>query len=368
MIVPMLIALILRSTACAALLNAASASEALVTPHSGDAVLSGILVTALTKHHIPGMGILVLRSAGVQAVAVAGWRKAGDPTPVMIDDQWHLGSCTKMMTATLIAKLVEDKRLRWDAPVSSLAHAGTTVDAAWTGITLDHLLCHRAGLSANLDWQVLTTRTAVVQSVLPQPPPLPVGEFSYSNTGYVLAGAWCEQLTATPWETLIAAEIWKPLGITHAGFGGLGHPGQVDQPWGHLADGTPAGNGPAADNPEVLGPAGRVHLPLADWALFIRDQLRGARNQPALLTPASYRHLHTAWPTGDDARGWVVVNGQPWAKGPALYHNGSNTMHYAVVWMAPTADLAILVTANHGTADPACDEAAAAAITAFQNK
>lgn len=34
---------------------------------------------------------------------VTGVRKQGDPTPVLISDQFHLGSNTKVMIATLLA-------------------------------------------------------------------------------------------------------------------------------------------------------------------------------------------------------------------------------------------------------------------------
>ncbi len=34
---------------------------------------------------------------------------------------------------------------------------------------------------------------------------------------------------------------------------------------------------------QVLGPAGRVNCKLQDWSLFIADQLRGLRGEPALL-------------------------------------------------------------------------------------
>ena len=342
----------------------AGAVDTSAPPQAGDPTLGRILVHALTTHHIAGMGIAVVRSSGVQAIAVAGWRKAGDPTAVTVQDQWHIGSCTKMMTAALVARLVEQGRLHWDTPLIGLLAPGTPCDAAWRNITIDHLLCHRAGLAANLDWGHLPRRATVLATIAGSAPPLPVGDFAYSNTGYVTIGACCELLGGRTWEQLIADQVWHPLGITQAGFGGMGLPGQVDQPWGHHPDGTPAGNGPAADNPAVMGPAGTVHIPLADWARFIADQMCGARGQAGLLATASYQHLQQAWPGGDYARGWGVTE-RAWAKGPAYTHSGSNTMHYAVVWMAPAVDLAVLVTANRGEAGPACDEAVAAAIAAF---
>ncbi len=154
-------------------------------------------------------------------------------------------------------------------------------------------------------------------------------------------------------------EVFGPLGMTSVGFGGTGTPGQVDQPWGHATDGKPVtGNGPAMDNPPVLSPAGRVHCTIQDWARFIADQLRGARGEPALLKPESYKTLQTPPFGGDYALGWIVVE-RSWGGGTVLNHGGDNTMNFANVWVAPRHDFAALVCVNQSgdSAFEATDEA-----------
>jgi CubicO group peptidase (beta-lactamase class C family) len=119
--------------------------------------------------------------------------------------------------------------------------------------------------------------------------------------------------------------------------------------------GLPApSNGPGADNPPVLGPAGTVHCGIHDWAPSIADQLRGARGKAALLSPESYRLLQTPHFGDDYSLGWGVVE-REWAGGRALTHTGSNTLYLAVAWLAPARDFAVLVCANEGE-----DSAAAA--------
>jgi CubicO group peptidase (beta-lactamase class C family) len=197
-----------------------------------------------------------------------------------------------------------------------------------------------------------------------KPVAAPGEKYVYSNFGYVVAGAMAEQVAGSSWEELISAEIFKPLGMQSAGFGGIGTPGEIDQPWGHGADGKPVlRNGPDIDNPPVLGPAARVHCKLADWAKFVADQLRGARGEPALLKPETYRVLHTPPFGGDYALGWIVVEPE-WGGGKVLSHAGSNVMNYAVVWIAPLKDFAVLIVTNQGgqAAATACDKASAALI------
>jgi hypothetical protein len=46
-------------------------------------------------------------------------------------------------------------------------------------------------------------------------------------------------------------EVFGPLGLTSAGFGGTGTPGQLDQPWGHHASGNAASSSKLAPRRRV---------------------------------------------------------------------------------------------------------------------
>jgi CubicO group peptidase (beta-lactamase class C family) len=197
-----------------------------------------------------------------------------------------------------------------------------------------------------------------------KPLSVPGTTYLYSNLGYVIAGAMAEKTMSSSWEDLISKYVFEPLGMKSVGFGGMGTPGEIDQPWGHGADGKPVPrNGPAVDNPPVLGPAGTVHCTLGDWAKFVSDHLRGARGEKALLEPAAYKTLDTSPFGGEYALGWLVVQ-REWGGGTVLTHAGSNTMNYAVVWISPKRNFAVLIATNQGgpAAAKACDEAAGALI------
>jgi CubicO group peptidase (beta-lactamase class C family) len=105
----------------------------------------------------------------------------------------------------------------------------------------------------------------------------------------------------------------------------------------------------------VLGPAGRVHCTLADWGKFVTPHMRGAQGRDGLLKATTFRALHTP-PKGEEyAGGWLVLD-RPWAGGKALNHGGCNTAWYAVVWIAPKRDFAVLVATNcGGDEDKPCD-------------
>jgi CubicO group peptidase (beta-lactamase class C family) len=54
------------------------------------------------RYDLPALAAAVVRDDGIVAIGVSGYRKYGDSVRVTLDDQFHLGSCTKAMNATFI--------------------------------------------------------------------------------------------------------------------------------------------------------------------------------------------------------------------------------------------------------------------------
>ncbi len=342
---------------------------------------------------VPGMVAVVLHGDQIVAQGAAGSRSAGSTQKVMIDDRFHLGSDTKAMTATLLAVLIEEGKLKWEATIGDIFTGWVdNIDPAWKDVTLEQLLTHRAGAPANLDadglwgrlWERKGTpaqqRLQLVRGVLKHPPVVPAGTtYLYSNAGYAMAGAMAEVITGRSWEELLTEKVFQPLGITTAGFGAPGRPGLRDQPLGHDAKGQPVTVGPKADNPPAIGPAGTVHLSVGDWAKFVALHLRGDPSNPhretRLLKAESFARLHQPAPGPGEqyAGGWLVTR-REWAKGSsphatglALNHAGSNTMWFCVTWLAPERDFAVLLACNRGgeVAAKACDQVAEMLIKQF---
>jgi CubicO group peptidase (beta-lactamase class C family) len=341
-------------------------------PTVGDDGVTKVLKPIRQKYNLPAMAAAVVTSEGIEAIGAVGVRKRGTEIPVELTDLWHLGSDGKAMTSTLIARLVERGRLQWTTTLAEVfPDIAPQMNPAFRQVNMLQLLSHRAGLPDNLDLDAYAGNDveslrlqAVRRELAKAPQSVPGSEFAYSNLGYIISGAVVERITGESWESAIRDQVFVPLDMKSAGFGGTGTPGQMDEPWPHTADGKPtAENGPAVDNPPVMGPAGRVHCSIQDWAKFVQDQLRGARGESALLTPKSYETLQTPPFGGDYALGWIVAE-RSWAGGKALNHGGDNTMNFANVWVAPRRNFAILVCVNQGgdTAFRATDEAVAALI------
>src|SRR5207248_3810584 len=113
-----------------------------------------------------------------------------------------------------------------------------------------------------------------VTSIPPEAPP--DTKFIYSNAGYSIAGHMAEKVTGKSWEDLMREKIFRPLGMTTAGFGAPGTRARNDQPRGHKADGSAVEPGPGADNPVAIAPANAVHCSISDWAKFAAANLPSA--------------------------------------------------------------------------------------------
>jgi len=369
---------------------------------------------------VPAVCAAMIDSNGLLAHGVAGVRSADGSTPVTINDKWHLGSCTKAMTGTLCALLVDSGALRWDSTFDEVLNPRrdekSKVTNNWRLVTLRDLLTCTANVPYDLGeyggrpmWANLwekhrngatptEQREYLFNELVRNNIGPPTSSFQYANASLALAGYMAETAASTPYEQLITARLFAPLGMTSAGFGAPGTPtddgAPQDQPWGHDKRGRPVRPGINADNPASLAPAGTAHMSIDDWARFARVHLIGARltlprpdgqdadhaepgydpTQTLGLTPADFAVLHAQGfdRNNDYACGWIVTLRPAWAKGDqpgdtgrCLTHTGSNTMWTAAIWIAPEIDrafLAVVNSAQEGVADDARERALQAMI------
>src|SRR5205085_5522265 len=197
------------------------------------------------KTGVPAMAAAVVTSSGIEFVGAVGVRKRGTEIPVTLNDLWHLGSDGKAMTSTLVGRLVEGGQLKWETTLAEVfPKLAPQMHADFRAVTLLHLLSHRAGLPANLKAisflgdDVTALRLRAAREELAKPPEhAPGSNYKYSNLGYIIVGAVIEKTTGKTWEQAIRSEVFEPLQMKTAGFGGTGTAGRIDQPWPHTADG-----------------------------------------------------------------------------------------------------------------------------------
>lgn len=362
--------------------------------------LKETLESIRSKYELPAVWACKYNAGSIVVSAADGTHKVDDERNVELDNLIHLGSCTKAMTAVMIAQLVSAGELDWDTSLKDVFGSNQKLAGSlWAQVTVEDLLRHRSGAPANCDWlqidlhnaaDPIAGRRAVLEWLSQQKYPLRKS-FLYSNVGYCLLGHMLEEIKGETWESLIEAQLFQPLQIEHAGFGPVkptkitNENGTVEikeQPWGHvrkpkspaelLGEGlsTLLGGKPAnpltpvrLDNALPLGPAGRVHMPILEWAKFVQLFSTPAAPDKLKIDEETWERLLDPGKEGQYAGGWNRLQRQ-WAGGDALFHNGSNTSWYCVAWVAPENGMFCLVATNcyEASAMRACDEVATALI------
>ena len=325
---------------------------------NGMADLAPLLRAHLERTKFPALAAAVVQGTNVLGAGAEGSRKAGEPVPVTLKDRFHIGSCTKSMTALLAVLLEMDGRIELTNTIEEVLREWK-IPKEKSAITLAELLQNRSGIGNepeeklwhraffNPSGSPREQRRRFLTEVLQAPlAATPGSRFIYSNLGYAVAGAMLETATDTAWEELMQKRVFDPLKLVSAGFGPPSVNGDLDQPWGHTwKDGAAEPVAPS-DNPSAIAPAGAVHLGILDCARYAAFHLAIARGKIESLK--AYRHaLYSAPKDSSYAFGWEIAE-REWAGGKTITHAGSNTMFFTVIWIAPEKNFACVVATNVG--------------------
>lgn len=317
--------------------------------------ISDYLTGPIERGESPGLIAAVIDEHGVRAIGAAGLRRQGSRSPITVNDLVHIGSNTKAMTATMLATLVADGTFPegWETTIGDIfPKLAKKVHTKYRSVTLSQMVRMEAGMPHMPKNQrayahqtdIRKRRYAIVRDSLKKAPVGPNGNYLYSNLSYVVAALLAEGRTGKSWETLMQERLFAPLGMTTAGFGPPGTPRKVDQPWGHRRNSRKIWVPNQNDNNPSLGPAGTIHLTVADWAKFIA--LWFPRREPKILDRRTLHELAKRKSSSSDyAAGWTVLP-RPWAGGNALHHAGSNLSWRTALWIAPYRGVAYLAVAN----------------------
>lgn len=332
--------------------------------------LTDLAEAVRTERGLPALAVAIADSKGIVESAVVGRLKKDGQEKAKLEHRFHIGSCTKAMTATMIATLVDDELLTWETKIVDVfPELNDRIRPEYRQVDLRQLLTHTAGIVPGTDggseegrYVNSLTGTSTKQRLKMlgpilnrEPVAAPGTAMKYSNLGYGIAAAMAEHVAGQTWETLMRERLFEPLDMASAGFGWPATEERPDEPLGHFD--RPEGIVPVAiDHPyklaPALGPGGNVHCTIDDLARFARMHLRGLRGEETILKADTLKKLHQ--PALDDyAMGWVSrdVGGEA-----AQWHNGSAGTFFAWMTVWPEHDLAIVVITNAGNGQPACQE------------
>lgn len=174
---------------------------------------------------MPGAAVGVLHD-GVETIAWYGIANARTGAPVTAASRFGVGSLTKSMVATVVARLATDGRLSLDDPL--VEHVPELRGAIWAErATVRDVLANRSGLPLRAalefdlaedekDDDVLSNLAARVAAEEPT-----TVDWSYTNAGWCVAGRAIETVTGSVWEEAMRAELLAPTEMRETTFATL---------------------------------------------------------------------------------------------------------------------------------------------------
>jgi CubicO group peptidase (beta-lactamase class C family) len=325
------------------------------------------LTELMVRHRVPGAALGILHD-GETTVTAAGVLSTSTRVEVTPESLFHIGSITKVWTATLVMQLVDEGALDLDAPVVDVLPGFRVADPLVTQtVTTRHLLTHTSGIDGDVFTDTgrgdeCVERYVAGLRVIAQNHPLGA-TFSYCNAGYVVAGRIVEHLTGETWDRALRERLIEPLGLKRTVTlpeDALLHRTAV----GHVGE---PGEDPAPTSswmlPRSMGPAGLITACAGDVLAFARMHLDGgvAPDGARVLGRATVEAMADKQVELPDTRtlgdswglGWIRYG---WGDDRLVGHDGNTIGQSAFLSVLPARRMAVLLLTNGGAAHDLYDE------------
>lgn len=275
------------------------------------------------------------------------------------DSVFQIGSISKVWTATVILRLVEQGRFTLDTPVKQILPDLQLVNDELTeGVTVRHLLTHTSGIDGDVFTDTGRGDDCLEKYVALFPEVgqnHPLGAtWSYCNSGFVLLGRIIEQVTGQVWDTAMRELLFTPLGLTHT----VTLPEEAilfSAAVGHVDTGDETIVTPVWQLQRSMGPAGLITARAADVLAFARLHLAGGvtADGTRLLDEATVADMQAFQAEVPDKHvlgdswglGWIRFD---W-NGERLYgHDGNTFGQAAFLRVHPGSGVAVTLLTNGG--------------------
>lgn len=328
------------------------------------ATLKAFLAASMQQLGVPGVGYAFVQDGKVVDVGGLGVKKLGSPDPVGPDTQFMVASNTKGLSTLMMATLVDEGKLAWDAPVTSVYPAFRLGDDATTAkVRIRHLVCACTGLPRkDLEWIFNTPRDTDPARVFPHlaatQPTSGFGEVFQYNNLITTAGGFIAGQIAVPglpvgdaYDRAMQARIFGPLGMSNTHFSfARALAGDVASPHGLDLDGKPAiASHDLSYSIVPFRPAGGAWSTPRDMARYVQVELsKGVLpDGRRLVSEANLleRRKHGI-PTGEDQWYGMGLFDDVSSGVSVVFHGGSMPGYQTNWWVIPDAGVGAVLLTN----------------------
>ena len=327
----------MRRTAVLFLLAAACASAS-QRDHTAAVAASREQMNALmTRAKLPGAVVAVSVGDRISWHEAFGVTSLDAKTPPTMHTRFRVGSLSKLMTVAALMRLVEQRRVTLDDPVSK-----HLPDFPHGAITLRQLAGHLGGIrhyrspAEFLSTTHYDSATAALVKFAKDPLVSPPGEnYLYSTYGYNVLGAVIEKVTGKTFDAAMQSLVFKPLKMTETSF---------------VSDKNTAAFYDLSDTGPIVAPTVDLsdRLPAGAAVTTARDLARLLIATPALPAEVFTSQKTAAGKATSVGIGWRVATDD---KGRMYVHHGGNvTGGRGVVVLYPKERIGVVILSNLGQA------------------
>jgi len=307
-----IVSLALLGLAIAAPLQARQADGP--TPAAIDAAVRA----TIERYSLPGIAVGVIDDGHIVYARGYGETVADSGDPVTSKTLFKIASNSKAMTASVLARLVQQGKLRWDDPVQKHL-PGFAMHDPWVSahITVGDLLVHNSGLPEGggdlMLWPEpnLFSRDDIVRGLRHIKPAYGFrAGYAYDNLLYVVAGQVAAAAGGASYEELVRRELFSPLGLDGCRVGefNLAEAGSVAQPHTREGERNVAMRRDAATVPAISSAAaGGIRCTLDDMLAWMGNWLAPTAAQTTWLGDAQRGELwkpRTPMPISAQRKRW----------------------------------------------------------------
>ncbi|MEJ7557122.1 MAG: serine hydrolase [Pedobacter sp.] len=197
----------------------AQGKEPTRVPPELDAYISNVL----KAFEVPGASVTIVQNGKVLLAKGYGVKKLNEPLPVNSHTLFSIASNSKAFTATALAMLVEDGRIKWDDPViDHLPWFRMSDSYVTTHLTIRDLLVHHSGIPAYVgDLMNFPPSAFTRQEILGKLRIIPLvydfrTTYAYDNILYMAAGEIVAARSGMSWEDFVKTRIFDKLGMSES--------------------------------------------------------------------------------------------------------------------------------------------------------
>jgi len=316
--------------------------------------LQAMLAEAVSENPVPGASVAVLYKGEIYEAA-AGVLNVVSGVSVTPQSLFHIGSISKLFTATQVMQLVAQGKVDIDKPFQAYVPEFTLNQKSVAAeITVRQLLSHTSGIMGDYfedtgsgdDCLEKYAAGCAELDVVYKP-----GErFSYCNTGFNLLGRLIEKFDGQCWESSLEEMLLEPLGVK---YGAL-RPEQKEK----LE--TAVGHRHAAEGYELeslgsrsTGPSGStLALSPRELLKFVQFHMAGGKNEigtsllpESLVEDMQCPQVSLAHSKRTEAwgLGWGLYN---WGGKNVIGHDGGTACMASFLRIVPEENFAVALMSN----------------------